>query len=253
MHIGTSVSDKSGKFSVEVLVRGVPQNLYAARDGYPYVVGVPGERYVLRLRNLTGGRLEIVNAIDQRDTCSNNPAGLTNRGMLLPAHGSTVFEGWRHNNDEVGEFVFGAPEHSVSAQATGDPSGVGVIAFAAFTEYRSAPSYGGGYRGAIIPEMYQGGLESRGLESYGAEVTRSAGPATLGGGTARGGLGTGIGDTVESRVQSVSFTRADGEPSILEVGYDTEQWLIEQGIIAPGRPVGFPKGQAFGAYQQVPR
>lgn len=229
MQIGTSVTDKAGKFSVEVIINGQSQPVYAAADGYPYVVGVPGQRYTLRVRNLTPGRLLIVNAIDQRDTGSDKPASHDNGGMVVDAYGETSFDGWRHDNNSVGEFVFGAPEHAVSTQATGDPSGVGVIAFAAFAEQYVEPVYRGGYRsatprGGIVPEMY------------------------------RGGVGTGIGDTVASRVHTVTFNRSTSQPiSVLEIGYDTEQWLRERGIIAPPRPAGFPVTPAFGGYQKMPR
>jgi len=237
MNIGTSVRDSSGKFEIEVLVNGAPQPLYRRRfDGKPFVTGAPGESYTLRVRNLTGDRLEIVNSIDQRDTLGDQPASLTNRGLIVNAHGTTSFDGWRHNDDQVGRFVFGQPDHSIAAQATGDTSSVGIIGFAAFTE-QPTRFFGGAHGGGLESMQYRGAPET-----FGAGASKGA---------TRGGLGTGIGATVDSHVQRVSFTRSSAPASILEVGYDTEQWLRENGLLAPAEPVAFPTPQAFGAYQHM--
>jgi hypothetical protein len=195
-----------------------------------FAVGVPGTGYTLRVRNLTGSRLEVVCSIDQRDALSNRPASLDNRGMVINAHDTTTFDGWRHNDNRVGRFVFGQPERSIAAQAAGDTSGVGIIGFAAFTERSAFPAYGSGVR--------DGGLERM--------PAHEGSPLTLG-----GGLGTGIGETIYSPVTRVSFTRSPEPPSILEIGYDTEHWMRQNGLIAPAEPVAFPAQQAFGAYERI--
>jgi hypothetical protein len=234
MLIGTSVTAPGGTFSAAVHIDGTDQPLYRRRtDGKVFVAGIIGERYTLHVTNLSAHRIEVVGSVDQRDTLTDSPADLGNRGMIVPAYGSTSFDGWRLNDSEVGAFVFGDPDRSVSAQATGDRSGVGVIGFAAFTEQRHVqPEY----------PVY------RGFTPHGAPATKGA---PVGFGAERGGVGTGIGATVGSRVGRVGFVRSTGPATILEIGYDTVDWLTEAGIIGPAEPSAFPKTDAFGAYQRI--
>jgi hypothetical protein len=241
VRIGTSVYNASRQFSAQVLMHGTPQSLYRRGDGKVFVVGVPDQSYTLQVTNHTNGRLLVVCSIDQRDVLSDGPANVNNGGMVISPFGTTVFDGWRHNNDEVGRFVFGEPRRSVAAQATGSPSGVGIIGFAVFTE-----AY------AYREQVYRGASKgvSRGAGGL-MDMDEVPAGEVLRGGPSRGGVGTGIGETIASHVTTVRFDRAPGDPAILEIGYDTEEWLRSQGIMGPEEPVAFPPVKAFGTYERM--
>lgn len=201
-----------------VLAAGIEQPLYRRRwDGKIFVVGVPGRPYTLRVRNLTSGRIEVINTVDGRHTLDDEPGDLQhNRGLVFTPSFLGWFSGWRVSDQQTREFVFGSPERSIAAQATGSTENVGVIGFAAFRERRIGHEWASG-------------------------VTRGA-PATFGveDATRGGSLGTGMGNVQDDRVGRTTFVRDGGDPDVLVIGYDTEEVLREQGIIAPAEPNPFP-------------
>jgi hypothetical protein len=62
----------------------------------------------------------------------------------------------------------------------------------------------------------------------------------LGGATRGGSLGTGMGALKTDRVGRTNFTRHGNTPDILVIGYDREEVLRAQGIIAPAEANAFP-------------
>jgi hypothetical protein len=248
MHIGTSHTDRTANIRVSVLIEDRPQPLYRRLDGKVFVAGAPGQVYALRVENLSDGQIEVVAAVDQRNVLKDEPINLkTAHGMLVRGRSSYTWRGWRLDDANVGQFVFGTPEVSVAAQATSSVSGTGIIGFAVYTE----ATYG--YREPYATRS--GGVPRGGLEG----ITR--GPATLGGHTSRGGfdveersLGTGIGDTVSDGVQHVHFNRAPGDPAIVGLGYHTYEVLDAMGLIRAGEPEPFPApstATGYGAYTRA--
>jgi hypothetical protein len=244
MHIGTSYTDRTANIRVSVLIDGQPQPLYRRLDGKVFVAGAPGQAYALRVENLSDGQIEVVAAVDQRNVLKDEPVNLkTANGMLIRSRGSYTWKGWRLDDANVGQFVFGTPEVSVAAQATSSVSSTGVIGFAVYTEL----PYGG-----YSPYATRSGGVSKGV---------SRGGPSLMGGASRGGfeveersLGTGIGATVSDGVQHVHFSRAPGDPAIVGLGYHTYEVLDAMGLIRAGEPEPFPEpstATGYGAYTRA--
>lgn len=276
MKIGTRVTSPGGTFEAAILVGRAFQPLYR-HNGKIWVAGVAGEAYVIQVKNLLTGRLELVSSVDGRDTLTDKPAGLSSTGMVFPGNRTGTFDGFRHNDDEVGEFVFCDPSAAVAAQA-GAPENIGVIGLAAYRErtYQPRPvihSHGPGYGhdhshgDTDWGHEYFGGVTMRsggskgmsmgagggGLKSFNssaggdASMTYDSAPAAV----ASPGLGTGIGQTIASHVDRTRFTR-EGGPDSLTIRYDTEANLRERGILTDqSEPQAFPASGGYGSYSPV--
>lgn len=232
--IGTIARNPVGTIEVSVLHGDSPQQIYRRIDGALFVAGLPGLPYTLRVRNLTSGRIEVINTVDGRHTLKDEPGDSErNRGLIFAAHSTGAFTGWRLNNDETRQFVFGAPDRSVAAMATGSASNTGVIGFAAYRE-RELPatafaSYGNS------PILRGGGASFAAAASFDSNMaSKPAGDA------APRGLGTGMGERQSDHVGTTTFTRAAGSPDILVIGYDTEDALRAMGVMGPPEPSAFP-------------
>ncbi len=115
-----------------------------AKDGRTYLLGQPGLRYNIRVRNPTGQRVEAVVSVDGRDAMSGDPGDYVHqRGYVIAAYGSMLVEGFRRSFEEVAAFRFTSPEDSYSARM-GTPQNVGVIGVAFFPERVQPPA-------AVVP------------------------------------------------------------------------------------------------------
>jgi hypothetical protein len=102
--------------------------------GEVYVMGEPGERYDILLRNETGRRVEVVVSVDGLDVLDGRPASVQKRGYVIPGHGSVRIEGWRTSMNQVAAFRFANVRNSYAALKHGSTKNVGVIGVAVFTE-----------------------------------------------------------------------------------------------------------------------
>jgi len=242
------------------------------KDGRTFLLGEPGLRYNIRVRNPTGQRVEAVISVDGRDAMSGEPGDYVNqRGYVIPAYGSLLVEGFRRSMAEVAAFRFTSPEDSYSSRM-GTPQNVGVIGVAFFPERvrpptpvirRPLP------RPAPVPYDYRQG--SGEPERDGAApraprkpAARTAAPASEGRGDsaarsraeAKGSsdddygssgsvnhLGTQFGETHESVVSSVSFERASAtHPALVStLRYDDADGLSARGIEVSG----YRSGRAY--------
>ncbi len=217
------VVDAVGRPSV-ALLDDVGASLPAfAQAGRRFVLGAPGERYRIRVVNPTGGRVEAVVSVDGLDAIDGKPAMLTKRGYLIPAHGEVVIDGWRTSLDTVAAFRFSAVPDSYAAQ-TGHDRNIGVIGIAFFREQPPPPP---------PPRIAWHGLPSSQAGARGAEDSLGgAGGAPA----ARPGLGTQFGESHESHIQEVEFTRADSRPTVVaELRYDDRDGLAARGVPVPPR------------------
>jgi hypothetical protein len=111
-----------------------------AKDGRTFLLGEPGLRYNIRVRNPTGQRVEAVVSVDGRDAMSGQPGDYVNqRGYVIPAYGSLLVEGFRRSLEEVAAFRFTSPQDSYSSRM-GSPQNVGVIGVAFFPERVRPPA-----------------------------------------------------------------------------------------------------------------
>lgn len=189
--------------------------------------GTLDQRYTIKVLNESGRRVEAVVTVDGRSVIDGEPGSYASRGMIVPAYGSVVFDGWRTSLDGISAFRIASPGESYAA-AKGAPSNVGIIGLAIFEERRR--------------EVYRGGASSRGMpgprpKNASASVTR--------GGASKGSVGTAFGEHHTSHVSTTTFDRASSTPVYVQTfRYDTIAELIAQGILAaddglrafPGNP-----------------
>lgn len=243
------------------------------KDGQTLLLGEPGLRYNIRVRNPTPERVEAVVSVDGRDAISGQPGDYVNqRGYVIPAYGSVLVEGFRRSMEEVAAFRFTSPEDSYSARM-GTPQNVGVIGVAFFPERahpaqpvlerprpRPVP------RPAPLPYDRRGSRDVEGSREPAkkpAAAGRAEAPASR---HAEGAderratrddyegnvnnLGTEFGESHESVVSSVPFVRASAtHPALLgTLRYDDAEGLQARGIDVYGygyRRVYVEEPQAF--------
>lgn len=127
------LESRQGAYELQVLVDGRPVRTFA-HDGETHVLGHAGDRYLLRVLNRSGRRVEAVVSVDGLDVIDGQPADFsTKRGYLVPAYGHVDIEGWRVSAREAAAFRFGAVSESYAAK-TGNARNVGVIGVAVFPE-----------------------------------------------------------------------------------------------------------------------
>jgi hypothetical protein len=238
---------RSGPYTLELVDEsGRPLPTFRHR-GRTYVLGAHGQRYMLRVRNETGGRIEVVASVDGRDVVDGKPAAAAKPGYLVDPWGQVVIEGFRLSTESVAAFRFSSVDQSYAAKM-GDARDVGVVGVAVFTEARPPvvrpypePSWRddaevGGYGGS------GGDGASRGAPAASAPAPAQP-PADRAEGRLaeksarreRPGLGTGFGEAHDSRVVEVAFERASSTPAALvTLRYDDRQGLLALGIDVDG-------------------
>ncbi|WP_437282329.1 hypothetical protein WME90_17675 [Sorangium sp. So ce375] len=243
--------DLKGIVEVELLVEEsgalTPAREYVHRDT-TYVEGRSGQRYALRVRNLTGARVEVVPTVDGLDVQSGKDASFDARGLVIRAHESFDFTGFRISQAEVATFRFGSIEQSYAAQI-GKPRNVGVIGLAVFEELAPPPPPPPPFTG---PPQTLGGVLSDDLPppapAFGpptpaapprAPTLGAPAPAPAPGAApapaAPKGLGTTFGERRESRITSTQFTRATPKPAaVLVIRYEQRDGLRALGIDVDG-------------------
>jgi hypothetical protein len=210
------------------------------QDGRRFVLGATGSRYLVRLVNPTGARVEAVVSVDGLDAIDGRPANLSKRGYIVPPYGDVTIDGWRTSLDTVAAFRFSSVRDSYAGR-TGHDRNVGVIGVAFFRErpqpqvwrrrIDEAPSARGGSGAWPPPPAAQGAAPRKSAPSTSSADSAEA-PSIP---SMRPGLGTEFGESHDSSVEEVEFERADHNPSaIAEIRYDDREGLIARGIsIAP--------------------
>ena len=250
------------------------------KDGRTFLLGEPGLRYNIRVRNPSAQRIEAVVSVDGRDALSGQPGDYVNqRGYVIPAYGSVLVEGFRRSLEEVAVFRFTSPENSYSSRL-GTPQNVGVIGVAFFPERVRSPvpvirrprplprpvplpyddSSDGrasreteSERAAPSAPLKRSASEGR-ADSPARSRAETQGSASDDLGGSRGSvdhLGTEFGESHESLVSSVAFERASAtHPAWLStLRYDDADGLSARGIdvsgyrygrLYPDEPQAFP-------------
>lgn len=209
---------RSGPFALE-LVDEAGQALPAyPRGDQTWVLGRLGQRYLLRVRNGSGRRVEVVASVDGRDVVDGRPASPEKRGYLVEPFSELIIDGFRLSQEAVAAFRFSSVPASYAARM-GDARDVGVIGLAVFPERPR-------------PVIRQPSLSLRSRESAGAPApTKSEGAERRADAADRPGLGTAFGEEHGSHVDRVAFERASDRPAaLLSLRYDDERGLLAQGI-----------------------
>lgn len=251
--------------ALSVQVEGKPATIYQ-KDGRYFIEGEIGKRCAIAVANNSGRRIEVVESVDGRDVLRDAAASLSAGGMIVPSFSRWVNSGWRLNDSQVAEFVFGNPGGSVAAQATGDTVTVGVIGAAVFEEkqrsytlttsgiyrdrsadwgrikgphYESEVMYGGSTSDSYFGSAVTDSIEETHVSSLSA-TSKSASPD----------LGVGMGAVKADHIGHTTFERASNAPAVVvEIQYRSRQWLLDNGVIAetPAFPTAFsdnPTGYA---------
>jgi hypothetical protein len=226
---------RSGPYSLELVDEAGCTLPTFHHRGRTYVLGAHGGRYLLRIRNQTGGRAEVVASVDGRDVIDGKPASVSKPGYLIQPWGQVVIDGFRLSHGSVAAFRFSTVDASYAAQM-GNARDVGVIGVAVFTEAPPPPK----------PSPLQEAPESRSGADEGIGQAPGAGGLAAGEPRARpsaeaerkerSGLGTGFGERHESQVVEVAFERASPSPAaLLSLRYDDRPGLLALGIDVDGR------------------
>lgn len=228
---------RSGPYTLE-LIDGSGRTLPTYRHaGRTYVLGRHGQRYLLRVRNETGERIEVVASVDGRDVVDGRPASTQKPGYLVEPWGQVVIDGFRLSTATVAAFRFSAVEASYAARM-GDARDVGVVGVAVF---REAPRpvawpypYAAPERGGDAEAAEEGAARAQPPASGAASAGRRADADRLAA-EQRPGLGTGFGEEHGSPVVEVSFERAGATPAaVITARYDDRQGLAALGIDVDG-------------------
>jgi hypothetical protein len=249
-----------GPYAVELVdEHGRPLPTFEHR-GRTYVLGALRERYLLRIRNGTGRRVEVVASVDGRDVVDGRPAAFEKRGYVVAPHGEVTIDGYRLSEAAVAAFRFSSVPRSYAARK-GDARDVGVVGVAIFPErraarvpppYRPPYPYPGPYPSDAVPPDARSGAAPEASPEERAEAHRGAArppstseaPLADGGSRARPGiaprphrpgLGTEFGEEHASPVEQVSVVRAGARPeAVLTLRYDDGAGLAALGIDVAG-------------------
>jgi hypothetical protein len=221
----------SGPYTLELVDESGRSLPAFEHRGRTWVLGRLDQRYLLRVRNGSGRRIEVVASVDGRDVVDGRKASYQKRGYVVEPWAELVIDGFRLSPDEVAAFRFSSVRDSYAARM-GDARDVGVIGAAIFPErsrlvrlppigiQREPAARGADVRDEAAPAPSESGSSAPGKS---AEAHRSA--------PERPGLGTAFGEAHGSRVEQVSFERESERPaSVLTLRYDDERGLAAQGI-----------------------
>ena len=212
-------------------------------EGRYYVVGKPGNRYQINLRNQSGQDLLAVTSVDGVNVVSGETAGWQQSGYVLEPYRPTDIKGWRKSLSDVAQFYFIARSDSYAAR-TGRPDNVGVIGVALFRQRVEIPvpvipySGDGEIRGRDDSRADQPGAERQSAASPRQEAGASSSPNQA---KAEKKLGTGHGRHESSRTRYVDFERASDSPDeVITIFYDSYRNLLAQGVIPRSRTAQIP-------------
>jgi hypothetical protein len=207
--------------------------------GRTFVLGEPGQRYLVRVRNGSDRRAEVVVSVDGRDVVDGQRASWDRRGYLVEPYGEVTIEGYRLSRADVAAFRFSSVSRSYAA-AKGDARDVGVIGVAVFPErapvWRPQPLY---RPPSAWP--YPGMRDEGARPESRSEAAPAPAPAPGKSGAAeapmarrdaeRPGLGTEFGERHGSAVEEVPFERASSRPAaLMTLRYDDRRGLLAAGV-----------------------
>ncbi|MGH8584321.1 MAG: hypothetical protein ACREWG_16435 [Gammaproteobacteria bacterium] len=201
--VDVAVVGSRGQFRTYPVAAGRGGNVVRA-----YLEASPQEPYRIRVRNLTGGRLGLVIAVDGRNIVSGSPSNLARHEAMyvLDPYATEEYQGWRTGRNQVNDFYFTEwPE--AYAEAFRDRSARGVIAVAVFREqphYRPPPQ----------PYSFRDKAQPR----PGAPSERHGEP------------GTGFGDETYSPSRRVEFVPEGVADSRYFFKYEWRESLCRKGI-----------------------
>lgn len=208
--------------SIEILTgkNGIKPLQQYLHYGNTYVEARNHVPYIIRVHNPTEFRVLAVVSVDGVSVLTGKLASVNDGGYIIPPNSSVDIKGWRLNNHEVAQFVFGSLPEGYASQ-TGKTGNEGVIGVALVLEeqipmgirYPAPGSCGEGMKGVTMgaPQM-----------------------------------ATGFGDNIASQVRNAAFKRSSIVLSY-EVYYDSREGLQQRGIkVLDDKPNPFPADMDIG-------
>ena len=258
---------------LHVAVQGRPLPEYH-HDGATWVEGRSGSDYVLRLRNRTGKRVEVVVTVDGINVVNAEEGSAAGTGYVLGPYQTTDIKGFLRDAAHAAAFTFGAGGDAYRTKLGRDAVNLGVIGAAVFEEkpihidfsvlppkvdihvhppWLVHPHYlpiytggGFGYRGSTTGTPPPGS----------SEIQCSVGSAQVmdfGGSVKAQSLGTSYGREVDFSTTTTSFERATDQPAeTFTIRYDDAEGLRQRGVPVgavrptPAAPSAFPADQIAG-------
>ena len=220
-----AVAVNRDRFSMEILVDGVPLTEYAAR-GTTYVEALEDKEYSVRLTNRTGERVAValavdgLNSIDAKTTTARDA-----RKWILDPWQTITLDGWQTSGSTARRFYFTTEKDSYGAWL-GRTKNLGVISAAFFREKRMEPARDAieeGLPGAERPCEAPSAARGKGENEQKARRESDA----LAGRSAA----TGIGREVDHRVRRASFDQEDSPAAVVEMRYEYRDSLVRLGIL----------------------
>jgi hypothetical protein len=223
-------------------------------QGRYYVVGRPGNEYLVRVRNRTGDDILAVVSVDGINAVTGETADWSQTGYVLGRHQGYSILGWRKSEQRTAAFYFTEHRNSYAAR-TGRPDNVGVIGVALFrnkgepearinpySSRRDLPASGPreDTAPAAADEALSGHGSARSAESAAGSRHAPMQQAPQKAPT----LGTGHGRSEASYVTYTDFERATEYPAeVITIHYNTHANLVAMGVIRAPRiaqPTPFP-------------
>lgn len=237
--------DEARWLRIEVVDRDSGQTLpQHAHRGSAWVAGEDGQRYTLRLQNLSSERLLVVLSVDGVNVVTGETAAPSQSGYVLAPWSSADIDGWRKSMSEVAAFRFSVAGDSYAAR-TGRPFDLGVIGAAVFRE-------------AVVhepwpmpaPPLASAETERRDRSAQRAAPAAESSAQDAAAPAAAAPLGTAHGERRWSPTSRTAFSRATTTPDeIVGLRYDRFESLVSRGVIRyreptwPRRePLAFPAG-----------
>ncbi len=206
------------------------------RHGKVYIVGTPGNRYSVNVRNKSNGRIMSIVSVDGVNAISGETADTLQQGYVLAPWSTAEIAGWRKNLNEVAAFYFTSLSNSYAGR-TGRPENVGVIGVAVYEEdlpvvqpLEAAPQ-------ASFKERADSASGAPAAPAPAARADQAN--STLGSSSASRAvaaeskkLGTGHGERLAAPTQYTSFKRLTMAPAeVVTIYYDSRANLLAQGVI----------------------
>ncbi len=206
-------------------------------EGRYYVVGKPGNRYQIIMRNQSAQALLAVTSVDGVNVVSGATANWQQSGYVLEPDRQTDIKGWRKSMSHVAQFYFTSVSDSYAARS-GRPDNIGVIGAALFRARNEAPQPLSSSDDNELSER-----DARAAANSPAESRAALGKSNELGAAhaaprakAEKKLGTGHGGDETSHTQHVDFQRASDSPDeIITIYYDSYRNLLAQGVIPRNR------------------
>ncbi len=248
-----SVADAGTQIEFSVSDRSTGEKLELYRyQGRLYVAGTPGNRYVVNLRNRSGGRLLTVVSVDGVNVLSGETAAAAQTGYVISPWESAEIAGWRKSMNDVAAFYFTSVADSYAGR-TDRPQNVGVIGVAVYREAEPlpAPAISAREAGELGRAESASGklLDSQPVSPAAARSESLSKQADR--------LGTGHGERISAPTQYTEFRRASERPSeVVTIYYNSRANLLAQGIIPrpPRHGVANPAPNPFpGGFVPDPR